>query len=519
MHDNITRRRFLTTSAGLALGCSICHAMIYPFTSFNTVSKRNSHVISILKKGEKQLFVDDTMIENFKGVIRKVHSAKKLDQPVLEANLPWEEGKEYNGKMDKRVYIYGTVLRDEKTGVFKMWYNRGQSVLFATSKDGIHWERPILNLLGKNNMTNLKFHSPSFILDKWESDPNRRYKAVGAIKDGISESQLQKLKEKFKTGDWYHERKLYFAAYSPDGLNWTMYPDPILIGCDTITFAQNPLTGEYLAFHKRQGDPTVKGRQVWLSVSNDMIKWSEPELVMATDEIDHQQARRLEGGTHSEFYNMSAFPYGNQWLGLVTLFQRTGIPKVKGPMQSSDDGSIDVQLVHSRNGRKWQRCSDRSPVIPLGPYPYDSGSILGVCNSPVIAGDEMWMYYTAITTTHGGYVPEKQLSIARAAWRLDGLVSMKATEVTGIVETIPFRTEGEKLFVNANVANGRLIVEVLDKNGIVIKGYEKDACIIPGKDSVKLPIKWSTSEILPMKRAIRLRFYLEHGDLYSYTIE
>lgn len=116
-------------------------------------------------------------------------------------------------------------------------------------------------------------------------------------------------------------------------------------------------------------------RQVYLSISTDMQHWSEPELVMNPDETDHAKARELQGGMHAEFYNMSAFPYAGQWLGLITVFRRTGPPPMKGPGQSGDDGPIDVQLVHSRDGRTWQRCSDRSPVIALGPHSYDAGSI------------------------------------------------------------------------------------------------------------------------------------------------
>jgi hypothetical protein len=251
-----------------------------------------------------------------------------------------------------------------------------------------------------------------------------------------------------------------------------------------------------------------------------MLKWSEPVPVVVTDETDHRQARLLEGGTHAEIYNMSAFPYGGQWLGLITLFRRTGEPKViKGPDQSKDDGPIDVQLVHSRDGRIWERCSDRSPVIPLGPYGYDSGSILGVCNSPVIVGDEMWMYYTAMTTTHGGYLPEKEFSIARASWRLDGMVSMQAGNETGSIETVLCQTEGEKLFINADVKKGELKVEVLDVNGKAIRGYQEDECISLTGDSVKRRVTWHSRELLPDDVPFRLRFYLRNGDIYSYTIE
>ena len=80
-----------------------------------------------------------------------------------------------------------------------------------------------------------------------------------------------------------------------------------------------------------------------------MQNWAEPQLVMEADEIDGRQARLLDGGTHAEIYDMSAFFYGGQWLGLITLFQRTGSPKVKGPGQSGDDGPIHVHRITSYN--------------------------------------------------------------------------------------------------------------------------------------------------------------------------
>ncbi len=50
----------------------------------------------------------------------------------------------------------------------------------------------------------------------------------------------------------------------------------------------------------------------------------------------------------------------------------------------------------------------------------------------------MWMYYTAMTTSHAGTLPKKELSIARAAWRIDGMVSLQAKESPGVIETVPF---------------------------------------------------------------------------------
>ena len=47
------------------------------------------------------------------------------------------------------------------------------SVLYATSNDGIHWERPILNIAGETNRTDLHLHSPSIIDDNFETDPQK----------------------------------------------------------------------------------------------------------------------------------------------------------------------------------------------------------------------------------------------------------------------------------------------------------------------------------------------------------
>ncbi|WP_395745856.1 hypothetical protein [Prosthecobacter sp.] len=480
-----------------------------------------------LKKGEKQLFVDSVMIRSKHAVARVVHPAKKREHPVLTAEMPWEV-RTKDGVVDKRLNIYGTVLRDAKTGAFRMWYADPGSVLYATSGDGIHWERPVLNIAGETNETDLHLHSPSIIEDKFETDPKKRFKAVGNASRGVDDAKLQRLKDKFELVDWYRDKdhRLYYAAYSPDGLHWTIEPEPILLGCDTITLSQDPVTGEYLAFHKRQGDPRVVGiRHVFLSVSKDMQHWSEPHPVVVADEVDNKAARKLKGGTYSEYYNLSAFPYAGQWLGFVTHFRRVEPPsalfgndEVDGHKRSAT-GIIDVKLVTSRDGRHWHRCSDRSPVIPLGPHAYDEGSIFGLCNAPVFVGDEMWMYYTAVTTPHGGLPPEKQQSIALATWRIDGLASLQAKEEPGTIETHEFVPEGTRLSVNVAAGNGRLMVEVLDAAGQTIAGYEKEACIIHNQDAVKLPVHWKNTAALPAGLPIRLRFHLQNADLFSYWIE
>ena len=448
----------------------------------------------------RQLFFDDAMIARKSGVVRRSHPCRKLPEPVLEGREPWE-----GPDADERVYVYGIVLPAVEGNGYRMWYMRYRDrLLYATSEDGVHWHRPDLGLVdidgsGDNNTLPIHLHSPSLLHDIHEPDQSRRYKMLG-VGDGAG-------------------GRGYCVAHSSDGLSWHLYEsNPVLSGGDTCTLSQDPATGEFLAFHKRYVPNRGHDRRlVYLSVSTDMQDWSDPQLVMAPDRDDDEQTREIDG-CFSQFYNMSAFPYGGQWLGLVTHFQYAGPPTEVGPEQSRHDGPIDAQLVHSRDGRSWSRCEDRSPVIPNGPHAYDAGCILGLANQPVVVGDEVWIYYTAITTTHGGYVPIKRITIARASWRLDGWVSLDAGPAVGTVETTDLHARGSRLQVNADAGGGELTVELADPSGASLPGYCHDDCDPVRIDGIRHIVRWGDRDRLPEGRPFRVRFRFRDASLYSYAI-
>ena len=442
-----------------------------------------------LVRGQTQIFADDVMVASKAGVNRRVHACDKLASPVMAGVEPWEAA-----DVDPRVYLYGTVARDAERGGYRMWYMRNPNrVLHATSVDGIRWEG------SAENGPLVSLHSPSVVEDPRDPDPRRRYRMLGCAGRPMESG--------------------YAVAHSSDGLTWELYArNPVLPGSDTCTLAHDPVTGEYLAFHKLYHEYRGHRRRlVYLSTSRDMQDWSEPALVMAPDETDDGQTQS-EGGLFSEFYNMSAFPYGGQWLGLVTHFRYCGGPPDEGPQQSPHDGPIDVQLVHSRDGRDWHRCEDRSPVIPNGPHAYDAGCILGVANQPVQVDDSLWIYYSAITTTHGGHLPEKECTIARGTWRLDGWVSLDAGPQRGTVETVALRLPGGRLMVNAEAAGGLVRVEVTDEAGVPLPGYSLADCEPLHGDGVRQPVRWQGRSKLPGQVPVRLRFSLERASLYSYVV-
>src|SRR6185369_8502437 len=101
---------------------------------------------------ERQLFVDDHWIEASSGLRRVIHQVTKYeDNPIVLPVKPWE---------GQYTLLYGTVLHDEQEGIWKMWYStmnhfryinfifpESTYLCYATSKDGIHWQKPALGIV------------------------------------------------------------------------------------------------------------------------------------------------------------------------------------------------------------------------------------------------------------------------------------------------------------------------------------------------------------------------------------
>ena len=446
---------------------------------------------------EAELFVDDVNIRFASGVNQTLHQAEKLTNPVIRPEKPWES----NG-----TYLYGTVLRDEQTGKFRMWYSSG-GLAYAESDDGINWTRPELNDVLRNGQpTNLLLTGSNLnflIYDPDDPDPAYRYKLL----DNTS-------------------TRNFVGYHSADGLAWNPYPQTPLIegGSEIANGFRDPVTGRYVAFVRPYApQPYPSGpeqtRMVAMTTSDDFVNWTDLEVILEPDSIDNAWANNESERT--EFYSMAGFRYGNQYLGLLPVFRITDIYDDPEPRQSRYEGPIDVQLVSTRDGSNWQRTEPRTPVITTGPSAFDNGAILNIANQPVIVGDEIFYYYTAMNTTHGGTRPPKGITIGLAKWRLDGFASLDAGDLGGFVETTEWVTQGDltQLVINADATDGSIRVEVVDENGVIYDGYSVlDSDVVTG-DSVRHVVSWTEHAGLPDGEVFRLRFYMENASIYSYRVQ
>jgi hypothetical protein len=468
----------------------------------------------------KNLFVDDAQIASMQNVERTLHIPDKYaGNPILIPDEPWES---------TVILQPGTVIYDAQEHIFKMWYNSlpsqskpdiDQFVCYAVSKDGVHWTKPKLKIVefhgSKENNIVLKWCSwtLSVIKDMHESDPEKRYK--------LAYWTWHDIKTK---GIW--------VAFSPDGIHWNVYQDnpvvPAGASGDTFTVMQDPASHNFWMYHKSAIMPV---RKISRLVSEDFINWKKDELVLEQDDRDQSD---------TEFYGLSPFAYGNQYLGFLWVFH-------------AYTQQIDVQLVSSRDGRTWDRSVHRRVFLPLGfmkngynGHAFDSEVIMSIAPA-VIANAEVWIYYTGYNVKHNANVTELDDSymgeIGLAKLPLDGFVSLDAGS-EGNVVTRPVHIGGsslhvmasseslarpgqkpnpawEDLYAGTKYGDGELRVEIQDEQGNPIPGYSAQECNpIRGK-LAESAVSWTSGKDLGQLkgRSVRLKFVLRNAKLFAYSVE
>ena len=484
---------------------------------------------------EKQLFIDDYIVDDRTGVSRVLNPAQKHpDSPLLSAEREWESAT----SMSVLTAFQDASRDDEGEGCFRMWYTAPSGVCYATSPDGLEWKRPLLDLVDfrgsrQNNLlqgltepTNGIVYSPEMVGLEF---PEKYYKSLCREKDG------------------------WAVYYSGDGLSWTPWEgNPVLTApllgdvCATGKSSERFPKGifykkapppKYLAFPQlRVRVGRFERRCVGFSgcpmtFPDTFTKWENTSLVLAPDPLDDEWAdERLAAasevlrfdspGEHrAEFLGLAGFRYAGLFLGFLWVLNVSGDwkPSVDGD-QVDQDGVAEVQLVSSRDFIHWQRIGDREPVIPLGaPGAWDSAQTY-TANYPCTVGDEIWIYYTGRGFGRAGPASGSPLAgVGLAKWRLDGFVSLDGGETEGVLTTKLMRFAGTELAINAQAKGGSVRVEIRDRESRPIEGFRATDCDAFSGDSLRHIVAWQGRSDLSTLRGepIRLRLYLKRAKLYS----
>jgi hypothetical protein len=467
-----------------------------------------------LKNNVRELFMDNYRIAEMVDVQRLVNQGVKSNI-LIKATEPWE---------GNSAYIYGTVLKDEPAGTgYRMWYcaylKEKYFVCYATSKDGVNWIKPRLGIIdfnGSKENNICRVGGGTVVYDPDDKDALRRYKMMSF--DG-------EIKANFG----------YNVYFSPDGLNWTHYPTPVLPYGDVSNVAYDREKKLFIATTKQRMlvsntsvTPGKNDRATFVSVSADFVNWHAPgqpnSLWSLAVEGDPDDDRLVvsKGGIEANVYGMPVYPYQGVYIGFPWFFDITTYGT--GEFAVTGDGKIQPQVAISRDLRHWDRPS-REPVLPLGKAgAWDDGTLYTASNM-LVGEHDMTVYYGAMNLPHGGNALNmlQYARIAKATWRRDGFVSLyNGGSDTGKVTTKTFTFTGKQLKVNAKLDNvGSLHVEILDKNGVAINGYTIAQSKTINKDQYAATVQWDNgADVSQLQgKEIKLRFHLLGGNLYSYWFQ
>jgi hypothetical protein len=448
----------------------------------------------------RQLFVDDFLVEQT-TLKRTFHQPKYYpNNPVLKPDQPWELA----GRGAFAAPFSDGVWYDAQEKTFKMWYYAGHSVgavCYATSKDGIHWDKPKLDV---EPGTNIVLRTGRDSGTVW-LDPNPREPG-----------------ERFKMALW---RGNFMLFRSPDGIHWTKAGEGAKTG-DRSTFFHNPFRQRWV-FSIRSDSRLGRSRHYW--ETPDFFQFSQATRAQwvfwaAADSADPP---REDLKTRPQLYNLDCAAYESLLLGLFSVwrgdYRGAATEKGKELLKLGHPKQNSVCVGFSRDGFHWDR-PDRRPFMPVSEKmgDWNWGNVQSAAPCCLVVKDQLWFYVSGRAGKSFPGCPnlDAGASTGLAMLRRDGFASMDAQDQPGTLTTRPVRFRGKHLFVNLDAPDGELKVEVLDEQGQAIAPLGRDHCRAVRGDSTRQVVTWEGAKDMRevAGRPVRFRFHLTRGSLYAFWI-
>ena len=477
------------------------------------------------------LLADPALVAATAGATFRLCPLEKDAEPVLTLTAPWEGG---DGQRPRPVHqdpVTASILHDPRAGRFHCWYGthnrlladaadpalggtyqvrgvrpQGSTIAYATSRDGRHWEKPVLGGVPFEGScaNNLLRVAGGPILSDHLSGVVPNYVA------GATSKLVGTVYSAFR--DPIYPRGIT-QVYSDDGLAWTPHFPPTLpLDGDAHCLMWNSREQCYLCTTRsaaqahivtrlqRRGVKEVRNkRHIALSRSRDLVHWTPLLTVLEADEQDPPNA---------ELYYMYVLPYGHAYLGFVQLFYIA---------PNWTYGPLEMQLALSRDLLNWQRVGARQPLLARGPAgSWDQAHVSLTTNPPHPEGDRLRFWYGGKDTEHwqAGHA-----ALGSATLRRDGFACYEAGAAGGTVTTAPFHLQWATMpMVNVDARGGELRVEILGENDQPLPGCAAADCLPITGDHVRALVEFKVGRGTFIRHTgpVRFRFHLRTARLYAY---
>ena len=442
----------------------------------------------------RQLFVDDFLVEST-TLTCTFHLAEYHPKtPVLRPDRPWEESDSDGHPSPCAMVFSDGVWYDPADELFKMWYMGGytRSTCYATSPDGIVWEKRTLDVVTGTNVVDTRERDSATVwLDHFEEDPTKRFKLFNVDRT---------------RGGW-----VCHVHTSSDGIHWgeaLAWTEPI---GDRTTVFFNPFREKWV-YGIRHFDADIGRVRLYREHDNAIAAatWKPGEAVPWIG-ADVNDPPRPDLVVPPQLYNLDAVAYESLMLGLFTIW----------PGQPQDRAKPNyLCLGFSRDGFHWHR-PDHRPFIGVSERygHWNWANVQSAGGGCLIVGDQLYFYVSGRAGVKGSKA-SGVCTTGLATIRRDGFVSMDAGETTGVLTTRPVQFSGRNLFVNSDASAGELRAEILDVKGELLSPFSSDNCLPVRTDSTRQPVVWRGGGDLSALRGkpVRFRFTLRKGRLYAFWV-
>ncbi len=472
----------------------------------------------------RQLFVDDLLIADT-TLTRHYHEATVHgDGPLLKPETPLEKNEIKGADALPVAAPFGDgVWYDPTDNLFKMWYHAGwfDGVAYATSKDGIHWERPSLEVTpGTNRVLPVRNENDRLML--------RDAASIWRDPDAVNEAERWKMFVFSRLAGAPEGESHGELFNSADGIHWAEGRRVQFWHGDNTSIFHDPFRQQWVmsvrerAPSLREPPKTVRAR--FIHTSKDFMKLAERKDRTRAPlwlKLDTRDKADPALGFEPELYHFTATPYESLMIGVFGMFY--GPPNDVCATEKRPK-IIDLQLGYSRDGFIYDR-PHREAFLKCARTPgtWNRGYLhpaTGVC---LIVGDKLHFYFGTWSGDAGNNRAHMYAggSTGLATLRRDGFASMDAGVEGGSLTTVPIVFKGSFPFVNLATTTGEIRAEILDAvTGNVIAPFSLENSIPLKADSTKQRLTWKGAEDLASlaNKSVRLRFHLKNGALYAFWI-
>lgn len=399
------------------------------------------------------------------------------------------------GSHDEVLLYYGSIIRIGD--IFHMWYTGNYGPLmnhigyelvncclcYATSKDGMHWEKPVLGLVDykgskKNNICELNeptlWSTAAILHDPEDPDPGRRFKIAYEAR--------------------FNGKNLFCVAFSADGLRWKRSPkNPV------GPFLEMAGVAKFRGFYYVNGQPSFDAhgqkpvRRLSTFVSEDFENWS-PCGALGLD-----RASDLVGPSTGDEANQQEEVH----LGAALWNRENVLVGIYGQWHGHPSGDrrwvgMDLGLALSHDALHFQEPIPGFRIIPAREQPEGPKGIAPA----LMQGQGMENFGDQTLYWYAPWRGTENSGVRMVTWPRDRLGMLKPflpqspRAISCPIQVVQGRAH---VFLNASGLgeHSRLRAGLLTEGFRPIPGFGGADAATISEDGFRIPVRWKAGSALP----------------------